>query len=456
MKKGILVDDRIAFRSLFSLNLNLYVAVEVTSVPDHREAIQLLKESKDYDILVVRNAIARDDTSNIIAQYIDKYELNIPMVVLGKNLTLDRTIIQVDEVPTVKDVVKNVAKLTGVTARQMAEYQVPEYYPIDIEYFDFIENFPCKIFNRIRNPQDVKSFVHEELFDDGAKIDKSKFDNLKKDGITRFYVESTKRLNFVNGMNSQVVHKLNDLNISAEEKMDLTNEAMDIVGHRVKEMGLTKDVIQISEASISALNDIAKKKFKKAKGKDSRNKLKNLLSELLSADVSFRYKHCQLITYLIHHVIDNLEWGNNEHKEKLVYVAFFHDIILTTDEQAQIQSDEEMIELGLTSEEQIVVKMHALTASTLVREFPKLPLGVDAIIKQHHGSKTGVGLSRIDRPLSPLAAAFMVVEELACYIIMQEENGLTLQSEKIIPFIQAKFSDRQFKASVAAIEKLKF
>ena len=85
---------------------------------------------------------------------------------------------------------------------------------------------------------------------------------------------------------------------------------------------------------------------------------------------------------------------------------------------------------------------------------PKLPQGVDIIVKQHHGQSNGIGFpDKLSSSISPLAIFFIVIEHFVTLLLEYKEkinfevifdelyNTHTLPSyRKIIDVLRLKFS----------------
>ncbi len=150
--------------------------------------------------------------------------------------------------------------------------------------------------------------------------------------------------------------------------------------------------------------------------------------------------------------MEGIDWCNDEQKKTMNFVAFFHDIALSTDEQAKIHSGKELKAAKLPEKEEALVNMHAQIAAELVAKFPHAPMGADAIVRQHHGITHGVGFSEhYSGNLSPLTIVFILAEEFTSYLIESEED---IKMPSIIKKMREKFPTQRFKKIIDILEEV--
>ena len=98
--------------------------------------------------------------------------------------------------------------------------------------------------------------------------------------------------------------------------------------------------------------------------------------------------------------------------------AFFHSTIadietlIEEEKLLKIMDLDSLRKANLTPRERDAVLNHANKAALLAQTYPRLPQGVDIIIKQHHGVSNGVGFPEaLTAGISPMAIFFVVVED---------------------------------------------
>jgi hypothetical protein len=99
-----------------------------------------------------------------------------------------------------------------------------------------------------------------------------------------------------------------------------------------------------------------------------------------------------------------------------------------------------------------LVANHANRAALLVQSYPRLPQGVDQIIKQHHGVSNGVGFPENLTPaLSPMVVFFIVVEDFATQILQLKEGD---KLSSVIPGLKERYRIISFRKVVNELENL--
>lgn len=442
MRRAILIEDRDDLIPLFILNLNMYVGLEVDCVRNHLEVLELLKDGKKVDIIVSKNNVAQDETAYRVYRYLEERGLKTPVVVLGQETRLSKICKILDINPDVKVLVRTCADILGVTAEEMAHLQVPDFFPIPTTFFKGLDHLICDVFERTR----AKNPTYEKVFSEGEAVASEKLDKLIKSGPLFLYVPAKFRLKFASSVTEKLLTSLNSPSLSNEERVEVTDKSMQMVAESMRSAGLQEATIQLAQESIRSMVSVVSKL----------PLLSQLLENLMSDKLSFRYKHCQVVTFICFHILDNIEWGTKEAQSKLAFVAFFHDISLTSDEEVRIHSDEDLADAGFGEKQKELIRRHAITAADMIKEYPNLPLGAEIIIKQHHGSRAGIGLSTLSPSISPLAQVFWVAEEYTQIALRAQEQGKKISNKKFVKFLRDRTGNfANFGKIIDALENLK-
>ena len=229
-----------------------------------------------------------------------------------------------------------------------------------------------------------------------------------------------------------------------EERIKTTAQGFQMVMEQARKIG-------IAESTMSLANECMESMKKIISGNKS---LKTLLNNLLKNQGTFRYRHSLMINYVGAHIVKKMPWGSKEHQEKLSFVSFFHDIALSKDEYLDYRTDKKLKESSLSSKEKESINTHPLTAAKLLAQLKRIPFGTETIIKQHHGSPTGVGFNKISVNLSPLAIVFILAEECVHFIIGHDERGVDLDKERLIAHLQKKYNIPSFQKIIPTLKSL--
>lgn len=447
MSQTLVIHDNSSLVDLLGLNLPTFVGTDVISKKNFKEAQTLLEVHPGIHLIVCADRIGDEATADLVHQMNAKSKRPSDLIVIGERSKVQASahIVVLASTAEVKQMVQAAAKLLKVTPKKMMEMPVPDYYPVAATLCLGMRKAPCDIF--------VLKGESEYLvkYHDGDSVNATEINKLVDGGHSTLYVPADKRLRFVNNVTTDLMSRLNDKAMSTEEKVAAVSEAQGMIQEEVLkgDYPLSKPTEELISTTIRTCIDIAKKDSTVA----------GLLKKLFANRSSYIYRHTQLIIYLTQHILSNLEWGSSEQKEKLAFVAFFHDISLTDDKQAKFNSDFAVTSddgLGLMEKEAIL--KHARSASEIVQRISTAPIGADVILMQHHGMTSGQGFAKsFTNSISPLAIVFIIAEETAHMIL--EFDGMeraAAHKQEIIEKLNHKFPRSNYQRIIETIKKLQF
>ena len=183
--------------------------------------------------------------------------------------------------------------------------------------------------------------------------------------------------------------------------------------------------------------------------------LDKLLKDLMDNTGSYRYKQSLLINYIGSHIIKKTKYPSKAQQEIFSFVSFFHNIALSKDKYAQIHSDQELKESDLSQEEKELITKHAILAAKLVSDSAnKIPYEAAIILKQHHGSSRGLGLSNLTASISPLAIIFLFAQEWTNIVLMYQNDEKRPNKKEIIKMLQKKYPLQGFHNIISTLDTL--
>ena len=133
-KKVILAEWDDNLRSLYSLNLSTYVNAEVVLAQSYKDIISKLKEAPGTALIITRAMQNGDKTAINLVEHLGPKN-KIPILVIGVEPALEGRTDFLKPNCEIKDLIKKVAHHLGVTAEKMSSLLVPDYYPIDSNFF---------------------------------------------------------------------------------------------------------------------------------------------------------------------------------------------------------------------------------------------------------------------------------------------------------------------------------
>lgn len=439
---ALLIEGNQKIESFYMLNLTTWVGLD--SIPKRRAefAIKLLEEgSTKIDLIICRNKIDKEDSGNAIVEYLKTKNLAIPVIILGHGKTPDGAFAHIPNSLDLKSVIRNSAKALNITAQEMANKVVPNYFPIPIQYFTHLKRSVCDVF--ATDFDDSSKYVKrinklEEYTPDSIT-------NMIAEGVDYLYVDKLDRLDFVNNVTNELVVMLEAGELDENEQINAAEKGVELLSQKLKSIGINEETITLAKKNMESIRGNIKKSPQLAK----------LIDRLLSNKTGYLFKHTQVLTFVSLHIIRNIDWGTSEQEEKIAFICFFHDIALETDQQGMIKNTAELKKANFNTREKTLVEKHAQIAAEMVSKFPHAPMGADQIIRQHHGQLNGVGFSEhYGANISPMAIVFIIAEEFT-RIILKREFGPFDRAEMIAELRQ-EFTTARFQKTVDLLESITF
>lgn len=438
MKRFLLIEDIEAFRGIYSLNLKAYLDASCVVKTSFSEATQYLKNNAErINMVIIHNSKSNPNVSTELIPYLQQNNLSYPVLVVGEKKEHPEEIAYIPNSLDVRSIIRKSAKMMGVTAMQMAELEVPDFFPIGIDHFKRINKTNLDIYISAGEKG------YRQLFKAHQDIDHNLLQNLKVSGEAKLFVKKDDRLSLVNYLTQTQVSQLDNELLSANEQVSATSMMNELVSSKISELGITPETI--SEAN-SNMKQIA------SMGNKSRV-MKDLLKNLINNSDNFLFQHTVMLNFLTNHIAKTMSWGLEEKRMKLSFVAFFHDITLKTPELAQIHSKVELHNARLSEEDFNLVENHAHKSAELITKFPHAPMGVDQLIRQHHGSLNGIGFQEsFSSALSPMVLTFIVAEEFTHLVL--KNSGHVIPTDTIISMLREKFPTGRFKRIIDGLAQL--
>lgn len=443
MSLTLLVENNPRIESFYMLNLSTWLGLDVIAKKKAEFAINLLEspEGKAIKLIIVRSSIEGEESAKLMIEHCQKKNLNIPIIRIGPGKDTGGAFAHVSNSLQLKILIQSAAKALNITAKDMSQKVVPDHFPIPIQYFKSIRRSVCPVYSQdIDNPKQFNLRI-KKLED----FDETMINGMIQEGVTHLFVNKLDRLEFVNNVTSELMSMLEGGDMSVEEEITAVEKNMELITKKLMSIGVTEETVALAKKNMDGL----KKNVK------SHPKLAKLLERLLNNKASYLFKHTQLLSYVGLHIIRNIDWGNPEQEEKILFIAFFHDIALEKDEQAKIKSSLELKKAGFDTNEKMLVERHAQIAAELVSKFPHAPMGADQIIRQHHGTLNGLGFSEhFGNNVSPMSIVFIVAEEFTRIVLAREEGPF--DRTEMLRELKEAFPTSRFQKVIDLLQTITF
>lgn len=456
MSQAILISDNEVINSLYEVNLRAYVATNVTIKRSLDDAMKLLEHAPNTDVVICfRELNSEDNAIERFQEFLNINELTIPVIVLGEPNTPINNSIIIKNKYDIKALLQSMAKILQITAKQMADLQVPKYFPIPIKLLSELKRSHCDIF--FRRQKDDFEFEYFVIVEKDEPIEEN-LGKYTKDGVEHLYIDADERLMFINKTSSLVIGELERDDLTDSERVEVTQQGMGMVAQDFFESEeISETVASISRACIESIQMTIKEV----------PKFKNLLQMLVENEAEYCYKHSVITTFIASSIIDNISWGSEEQKSKVSFAIFFHDIFLVPIYRKYpdaISEEDLLFRAEVSDEDKNTVLAHAKLAGEMVSTFPRLPMGADTIIIQHHGMTNGQGFAvNFKDDISPLAKIIIVAEEITTNVLMnleEKEDGtkakISFNKAVLVEALNEKFRANSYRKIVDAFQEIKF
>lgn len=433
MSKTLVVCDNEFLSTLYIMNLEVYLATSVVLVNSGDLAIAELRGKKKFDLIVSLDLTEKKETFKLIYDYLKTYGIKTPIIKLGGSADkdLDARTFEIASRYNIQAMLKKAASLLGVTAKQMAEMQVGEYYPVSLQSVEQMGKAPCNIYQQLG--AEYKAVAKkDEILENSLKT-------LKGKNTQTVFVKSQDRLILINIASLNLVEKISSVlssneNVSTETKVQNLNDGYEFAAANLfSTEEIKQEMQQIATASSKVMQDVAK---------DIPN-LKALLATMTSNKAGYIFTHSMIASYVAQHIIKHVAWGGDGQTEKINFVLFFHDIYLAPIylKYPELQFEKNLLDNPKLSEkDKEIIMNHARLAAELVVSYKKCPMGADILIKHHHGMKKGSGFAtRYPEDLSPLTKVLLVAEAFVEHFIAINNQKKKVDMKQIIPQLIEEF-----------------
>ncbi len=449
MLKLLLIESNDRVLKLLGDGLSLDFDAKILSTYKTFDAKQIIDHERP-NLIIVRNKFKVDDESiemaNTVMNYLYDIRSNIPVIVLG-DFEFPSGIFEVlPDRFRIEELKRLIIKLLKISPDQLRQMKLPDYVPLAIQNFYLMEVASCDIYIKLQTKTEEK-FIKRINKDDS--IDKFAVQKYEENRVQFFYIRKEDHTHLLNELLQQSLEKIVNVAKSGRSVHEINSDTYSISQNLIDAVGVTDHTVRLSNVAIAAMS----------KSIEGHREISGLIKDILDNPGSYAYKRNYLTSALCHEIAPLMDWGTGEQlslqQEKMTYLSFFHDIYLRNESHLKIFSNEDVKNLELEAGD--LVLNHANMAANLIQSYPKTPSGVDILIKQHHGTTTGVGFAgSYSAGISPMAIAFIVIEKYAYHILEHSSEELEdiVTRKGIFHRLYEEFKLPSYKRIVDILNKL--
>lgn len=442
MNRILIISDNEILNQLYVTNLEVYLEATVALVQTTEEGILEFNKSKP-DIIVTMNNLNGNDSAFEIYSHLLAKKAVTRLIVIGKPEKEIANVIVIPNSYHLQKLIRSCAEILGITAKKMAEKEVPKYYPIESRFLSQIKEVPCSVYIQLNSKEFTLVAKKGELIGETIK-------KFASDDDAKLYVDSLDRLLIINLVSISIVNLLKDTEgLDLNEKNERVKTGFDFAAKSfVDSPEAAIEIMNIASACARVMTEIVTE----APG------LKKLLAALNSKQDGYIYTHSILAAFVSNHIIKRISWGGESHLEKINFVLFFHDIILAPIyiKHPELKYEEDLLFSDLLSDnEKEIVLNHARLAAEVIVTYKRAPIGSDLLIKQHHGITNGIGFAMdFKDDISPLSKIILISEAFIEEFQKKrdEKADYVLDTKNILLLLNEKFKRTTYKKIIETLE----
>lgn len=285
------------------------------------------------------------------------------------------------------------------------------YISIPIDSFIHFKTLPFDLFIKLGEGNYVKRINSNEDIDEQAIL------KLKEKGVTEFHFEKKHNRDFSIMLINNMINKVESKYSSQDDQLKATNEVFLTTKEIVQSIGLPPKVIQVCESVMERItSDVALNK----------DKLSTYLTEIKTkSNLNFQFRLVELTSFIATQMLETENApGKDENIKKVVFASFFCDISLKENEHLHFRDTDSLKDVW--PEDKKTILEHPLKSSEIVAKYKNAPEQTAEIVKQHHGSPSGIGFPEaVSGDLLPMAICLMAAQELAYQILKNPDVSST-------------------------------
>lgn len=336
-----------------------------------------------------------------------------------------------DVVVELKEELRRLMSERGITTVRPKTNTLDDIYcPIRTPLLIKVSPLRSDIYLRLSEKKYLKVFPEGETFD---RKDLQKY--YEEKGVEYLFLKKDETSEFIGKFQKDLDSLMAKPEITIEEADEASSDAHETVQELLQRTGFTEEVKEVARSAVMVT----------VKSMGEQPELMQILERLKNEKDRYITSHSMLTAHLACAISAGMTWNSSATYEKLTLAAFMHDVTLTNNNLAEIQSLEELQERGaeFSEEEQKAFRNHPMDASNLVRQMKQIPADVDVIINQHHERVDGTGFPRglMHTHIGHLSCVFIIGHDLARFMLANK------RTEGILEEFVATHKDRYKKGN---------
>ena len=427
--KIILIEPEEKVRNLFSAQLSGTLGAEVLEREDAASAIGILDLlGGGVDVVITHEKIKTEKTAEKIDLWNKDHGEELLMFVLsddftGKSKNIHNLSINISAKALVASI-SEIQKSKKKQEKKPEKKETKKFTPFSISLFQFFHKMPSDIYIPIQK-DGKKKMVRRYNAEDTFEL--SEIKSYKDKGLSHFYVTHDKKdstLEFINQRLSEIVS-------SPHGKEKTKEQIQNYVLNQLSEVRFNPTVLKLAQESANEMLQ----RF------ESGNSFGDELKNILKSNLGFKYRKAYTMILLSQGMLKKFSWTDKRHYEYFALAAFLQDSELSDDDDLTILLESELNANVLDTKRHSLILNHAKISSEKLEKLEDIPSEVTKLVKQHHGSFSGVGFSNsLTSQITPLSKVLIACDEFSTRLIAGIREDINIS--QIIRDISKKYSDK--------------
>jgi hypothetical protein len=421
---------------IHALNIYIKLGADVIIKNKYQEAVQLLSVHPQIDVVVLD---VRDSEFLALPAHLDANARFIPIIKLCQAGKQDTQHHIYEYSLDTRPIIDSCIKLLRIKEQPLHIIDGGDFFPIPMNYFDVNLVGPFDLYLPLKRKEGDKML---KRYSKGDKIELTELLRYKNYGVSNLFVKTEDRKEYINSFSIKIADAVQRAELGSAQQSKMIEQSMSFLGENIEELGAVPELVNLGKTCIDTMVLVAAR----------HQKIKGLLGNLLKNTSGYSYTHGQMLIFLFYKLSKRHTWLNDEVVNKLAFVAFFHDIVLSEEEHVKIRNDIELESLEYPERVTLLVRKHAsITAKYINEAGISIPMDCENIIRQHHGDLRGESLPvKPSLSISPLAILFLLAENFVeQFLVDQNEKEAFHYVSKTYSPLGAKYKDM-----VEKLEKL--
>lgn len=435
MKKILIVGDQKNQVKQAKMIFSYCVDIQVCNSQSITETNELLKNNV-YDLIWIARELKNDGDLSVMISNILSHAKEYNCIILGTNKGLKKSL-KNSYIPSGLPMNAYLKKAIESFNQDSIVFESEMYKCVPVKFILSLKEVPCNVYIKIESNNEAR-FI--KYLNNETVVNEDLTKRISNNKINHFYIEK-KSLDLLT-IKAKEVLVFEDFTArelkSVKEVFESINDEIDYANFILNELGIRDFTQELAEKSLSKVQNL----IESSNNKD----LKALISNLTTDKSNHYIKQISLSCLLCAIYLDKVQTSESKFIEKLIYASIFQNISIKNYPEFITSRNKDILDAPKN-------RLHPKFSADIIRDFEEIPFGVDKIILEHHGDRSGEIFNPIKKSNEKLSLIFMILNELATQLIIEFETNPNPSFHKMINdmYLKGQRNNEQIFKSLLSI-----